>query len=108
MDLKDESLNLHKKYPGKLEVASKFPLRERKDLTLSYTPGVAFACLEIAADKEKVYEYTSKPRTIAVITDGSAVLGLGNIGPEASLPVMEGKAQLFKKISRVDAFSLFL
>jgi len=108
MDLKDESLNLHKKYPGKLEVASKFPLRERKDLTLSYTPGVAFACLEIAADKEKVYEYTSKPRTIAVITDGSAVLGLGNIGPEASLPVMEGKAQLFKEFGGVDAFPIAL
>jgi malate dehydrogenase (oxaloacetate-decarboxylating) len=108
MNIKEESLRLHRENRGKLEIISKIPLRTREDLTLSYTPGVAHACLEIAFDKEKVYEYTLKSRTIAVVTDGSAVLGLGNIGAEASLPVMEGKAQLFKEFGGVDAFPIAL
>jgi len=108
MPLRDEALELHRKYKGKLEIISRFPLRDKRDLSLAYTPGVAFACQEIAADAKKIYEYTSKPRTVAIITDGSAVLGLGNIGAEASLPVMEGKAQLFKEFGGVDAFPLAL
>ncbi|MBU1180186.1 NADP-dependent malic enzyme [Patescibacteria group bacterium] len=108
MSLKEEALELHRKYKGKLEVRSMMPLKTREDLSLAYTPGVAFACQEIAADKEKVYEYTSKGRMVAIVTDGSAVLGLGNIGAEASLPVMEGKAQLFKEFGGVDAFPIAL
>ncbi|MFH1193561.1 MAG: NADP-dependent malic enzyme [bacterium] len=108
MNLKEDALALHKKFKGKLEVVSKIPLKTREDLSLAYTPGVAFVCQEIAADKNKVYEYTSKGRMVAVVTDGSAVLGLGNIGPEASLPVMEGKAQLFKEFGGVDAFPIAL
>ncbi|MBU4421937.1 NADP-dependent malic enzyme [Patescibacteria group bacterium] len=108
MSLKEDALELHRKYKGKLEVKSLIPLKTREDLSLAYTPGVAFACQEIAADKEKVYEYTSKGRLVAIVTDGSAVLGLGNIGAEASLPVMEGKAQLFKEFGGVDAFPIAL
>ncbi len=84
------------------------PIENREDLSLAYTPGVAFACMEIAADKNKVYDYTFKGRMVAVVTDGTAVLGLGNIGPEASLPVMEGKCQLFKTFGGVDAFPIAL
>lgn len=101
-------MDLHKKFKGKLEVISKTPLKTKEDLSLAYTPGVAFPCREIAGNKEKVYEYTSKGRLVAIITDGSAVLGLGNIGAEASLPVMEGKAQLFKEFGGVDAFPIAL
>lgn len=108
MDLKEDALALHKKYRGKLEVRSLLPIKSREDLSLAYTPGVAFACLEIAADKNKIYDYTMKGRTVAVVTDGSAVLGLGNIGAEASLPVMEGKCQLFKEFGGVDAFPIAL
>ena len=108
MSLKEEALELHRKYKGKLEIISKIPLKTREDLSLAYTPGVAFACQEIAANKEKVYEYTFKGRFVAIVTDGSAVLGLGNIGAEASLPVMEGKAQLFKEFGGVDAFPIAL
>lgn len=108
MDIKEESLKLHEKLKGKIEVRSKMAVKERKDLSLLYTPGVAEACLRIAANKEDVYKYTMKGNCVAVITDGSAVLGLGNIGPEAGLPVMEGKALLFKEFAGIDAFPICL
>lgn len=102
-DVYSESLKLHKKAKGKIEIRSKVPLENKKDLSLAYTPGVAQPCKEINKDKSLVYEYTSKWNTVAVVTDGSAVLGLGNIGAEAALPVMEGKAILFKEFGGVDA-----
>jgi len=100
-DLKEKSLNLH--IGGKIEIKSKVKLEDKNDLALAYSPGVAYPCLEIAKDKELAYKYTAKSNTIAVITDGSAVLGLGNIGPDAAMPVMEGKCLLFKKFANVDA-----
>jgi len=103
-----KALELHKKHKGKIEVTSKVPLETREDLSLAYTPGVAEACREIAKDVSRVFEYTSKGNLVAVVSDGSAVLGLGNIGPEAGLPVMEGKAILFKKFGNVDAFPICL
>ena len=108
MSLKEDALALHKKRKGKLAVKSKVPLKTMQDLSLAYTPGVAEVCLAIAADKKTVYDYTMKRNTVAVVTDGSAVLGLGNIGPEAALPVMEGKSILFKELARVDAFPICL
>ncbi|MFQ6110499.1 MAG: NADP-dependent malic enzyme [Nitrospinota bacterium] len=93
---------------GKIEVISKVPCRDARDLTLAYTPGVAVPCREIAKDIEKVYEYTAKGNMVAVVTDGTAVLGLGDIGPEAGLPVMEGKCVLFKMLAGVDAFPICL
>lgn len=108
MDLKQEALKLHRDNQGKLEVISKVPLKDRNDLSLAYTPGVAEPCKEISKDKNLVYEYTSKGHMVAVVTDGSAVLGLGNIGPEAAMPVMEGKAVLFKNFGGVDAFPICL
>ncbi|MBS3125845.1 NADP-dependent malic enzyme [Candidatus Woesearchaeota archaeon] len=93
---------------GKIEVCSKIRIESRKDLSLVYTPGVAQACIEIAKNKDNVYNYTSKGNIVAIVTDGSAVLGLGNIGPEAALPVMEGKAVLFKEFGGVDAFPICL
>lgn len=102
--VKNEALQLHKKNRGKLSVESKVPVENEYDLSLAYTPGVAEPCRLIHADKELVYEYTGKGNMVAVVTDGTAVLGLGNIGPEAALPVMEGKAVLFKKFAGVDAF----
>lgn len=108
MELKEKALELHKRFKGKLEVRSLLPIKTRDDLSLAYTPGVAFVCQKIAADKNRIYDYTMKGRTVAVITDGSAVLGLGNIGAEASLPVMEGKCQLFKEFGGVDAFPIAL
>jgi malate dehydrogenase (oxaloacetate-decarboxylating) len=93
---------------GKIEVTSKFPLKTRADLSRAYTPGVARVCLAIAEDKSKVYSLTIKKNMVAVVTDGSAILGLGNLGPEASLPVMEGKAMLFKEFGGVDAFPIAL
>ncbi|HEV8130724.1 MAG TPA: malic enzyme-like NAD(P)-binding protein [Acidobacteriota bacterium] len=93
---------------GKIEVTSKFPLKTRADLSRAYTPGVARVCLSIAADKSKVHSLTIKKNMVAVVTDGSAILGLGNLGPEAALPVMEGKAMLFKEFAGVDAFPLAL
>ena len=101
-----EALTYHKNLKGKIEVISRAKITSREDLSLAYTPGVAEPCLEIAKDKEKVYEYTRKQNMVAVITDGTAVLGLGDIGPEASLPVMEGKCVLFKEFGGVDAFPL--
>ncbi|MFT7616310.1 MAG: malate dehydrogenase (oxaloacetate-decarboxylating) [Candidatus Woesearchaeota archaeon] len=103
-----KALEMHKKHRGKLTVQSAIPVQTKDDLSTAYTPGVAAPCLEIAADIRKVYDYTIKSHTVGVITDGSAVLGLGNIGPEASLPVMEGKALLFKEFANVDAFPIAL
>ena len=105
-DIQKQSLELHRKTKGKIAIQSKMPLKTRLDLSLAYTPGVAEPCREIAKNKEKVYEYTSKGNMVAVVTDGTAVLGLGDIGPEAGLPVMEGKAILFKKFGGVDAFPI--
>ena len=97
MDLKEESLKLHKEKNGKLEVKSKVKIENQHDLSLAYTPGVAYACKEIEANPDEAYTYTSKSNMVAVITDGSAVLGLGNIGPYAAIPVMEGKSILMKE-----------
>lgn len=107
-DYNEESLKAHKKYGGKLGIYSKMPLDTREDLSIAYTPGVAKPCSEIAEDKRKAYDYTWKKNSVAVVSDGSAVLGLGNIGPEASLPVMEGKCVLFKKFADVDAVPVVL
>lgn len=108
MDVKKESLELHEKLRGKISVVSKMPVKERRDLSLLYTPGVAEPCRKIAENKEDVYKYTMKGNTVAVISDGSAVLGLGNIGAEAGLPVMEGKALLFREFAGIDAFPICL
>jgi len=102
-DIYSDSLELHRKAKGKIEIRSKVPLKDKRDLSLAYTPGVAEPCRRIKEDSHLVYEYTSKWNTVAVVTDGSAVLGLGNIGAEAALPVMEGKAILFKEFGGVDA-----
>ena len=102
------SLELHRKYRGKLLVLSKVPLDSKEDLSVFYTPGVAEPCLEIAKNPEAVYGYTIKGNAIAVVTDGSAVLGLGNIGPEAGMPVMEGKCGLFKRFAGIDAWPICL
>lgn len=106
--LREEALHMHKVHQGKLETVSKVRVENAKDLSLAYSPGVAEPCKEIYDDKSKVYEYTMKGNMVAVVTDGTAVLGLGNIGPEASLPVMEGKAVLFKSFAGVDAFPIAL
>ncbi len=102
------SIKMHIKHKGKIEVISKIPVITKDDLSTAYTPGVAQPCREIAKDKELAYKYTMKQNMVAVISDGSAVLGLGNIGPEAALPVMEGKALLFKEFAGVDAFPIVL
>src|SRR3989339_836073 len=99
-------LEFHEKYKGKLSVNSKVPLKDMKDLSIAYTPGVAEPCKEINKDISKVYKYTIKQNSVAVVSDGSAVLGLGNIGAEAALPVMEGKCLLFKAFGDVDAFPI--
>ncbi len=106
MATQNEALLFHLKHRGKLEVCSKVPVNDKHSLSLAYTPGVAEACKEIAKDREAVYNYTSKWNTVAVVSDGTAVLGLGDIGPEAALPVMEGKAILFKQFAGVDAFPI--
>ena len=106
MDYAKESLKLHGQWQGKIEVVSRVALENRGDLSLAYTPGVASPCLEIQKDISKSYELTRRHNLCAVITDGSAVLGLGNIGPEAGMPVMEGKCALFKAFGDVDAFPL--
>ncbi|MFA5348387.1 MAG: NADP-dependent malic enzyme [Methanoregula sp.] len=105
-DVYTESLELHKKYRGKIEIHSKVPIRNRRDLSLAYTPGVGAVCKEIHRDKNLAYKYTLKANTIAIVTDGSRVLSLGNIGGYAALPVMEGKALLFKKLAGIDAFPI--
>lgn len=106
MDIYKESLKLHKKLKWKLAVKSKFMVKNKHDLSLVYTPGVAEVCREIAKDPSKAYEYTIKNNAIAIVSDGSAVLGLGNIGPYAAIPVMEGKALLFKEYANIDAFPI--
>ncbi len=108
MDYDKEAIKMHKEKKGKIEVVSKVKLENKDDMSIAYTPGVAEPCREIAKDKEKVYDYTAKGNMVAVVTDGSAVLGLGNIGAEAALPVMEGKAILFKEFGNVDAFPICL
>jgi len=105
-DIYAESLELHRKHKGKIEVYSKVPVTNRKDLSLAYTPGVAEVCREIHKNKDLAYKYTLKANTIAIVTDGSRVLSLGNIGGYAAIPVMEGKALLFKKLAGIDAFPL--
>ena len=106
MNIKEESLNAHYEWKGKIEVVSRIPINDRHDLSLAYTPGVAEPCLEIQKDVNKSYELTRRSNLVAVITDGTAVLGLGDIGPEAGMPVMEGKCVLFKEFAGVDAFPL--
>lgn len=108
MTISEKALKLHDEWKGKLDVRSKVAVKSREDLALAYTPGVAEPCKEIAKDKEAVYKYTMKGNTIAVISDGSAVLGLGNIGAKAALPVMEGKAVLFKEFGGVNAVPICL
>ncbi|MFQ3542515.1 malic enzyme-like NAD(P)-binding protein [Halobacillus rhizosphaerae] len=107
-NLRDEALHIHRVNKGKLETHSKVPIRNARDLSLAYSPGVAEPCKEIYDHRETVYDYTMKGNMVAVVSDGSAVLGLGNIGPEAALPVMEGKAALFKSFAGVDAFPICL
>jgi len=108
MTLREEALHIHQVSKGKLETKSKVPVKNAKDLSLAYSPGVAEPCKEIYDDKGKVFDYTMKGNMVAVVSDGTAVLGLGNIGPEAALPVMEGKAVLFKSFAGVDAFPICL
>ncbi|MFC3039532.1 NADP-dependent malic enzyme [Virgibacillus xinjiangensis] len=106
--LREESLQMHKDNKGKLETSAKVAVRNPYELSLAYSPGVAEPCKEIAENKERVFDYTMKGNMVAVVSDGSAVLGLGDIGPEAALPVMEGKAVLFKSFAGVDAFPICL
>jgi len=106
MDIRQESLKLHGEWKGKIEVISTVPVKDARDLSLAYTPGVAEPCLAIEKDINLSYEYTRRWNLVAVITDGTAVLGLGDIGPEAGMPVMEGKCVLFKTFGNVDAFPL--
>lgn len=104
----EKALLMHEKWNGKLEIVSKSPVKSREDLAVAYTPGVAEPCKVIAEDKEAAYKYTMKANTVAVVSDGSAVLGLGNIGPHAAMPVMEGKAVLFKEFGGVNAVPICL
>jgi len=108
MDVYKKSLALHKKHSGKIEIKGKVKVKNREDLSLAYTPGVGQVCLEISKDPKKVYEYTVKKNMVAVVSDGSAVLGLGNLGALGAIPVMEGKALLFKEFAGVDAFPICL
>lgn len=104
----EKALSLHEKWKGKLEITSKAKVKSREDLALAYTPGVAEPCKVIAENPEAAYKYTIKSNTIAVVSDGSAVLGLGNIGPLAAMPVMEGKAVLFKEFGGINAIPICL
>ena len=108
MDTNEKAIEMHKKWNGKLETISKTPVKTREDLSIAYTPGVAAPCRIIAANKEEAYTYTMKANTVAVVSDGSAVLGLGNIGPYAAMPVMEGKCVLFKEFGNVNAVPICL
>lgn len=107
-DVYKKSLELHREKKGKLEVVSKIKIEDKESLSLAYTPGVAEVCREIARDKSQVFSLTIKENTVAVVSDGSAILGLGNLGPEAAIPVMEGKCALFKEFAGVDAFPICL
>ncbi len=107
-DIKEKAIELHDAYRGKIQMLPKVPVRDRKDLSIWYTPGVAEPCKAIAEDKDKVYEYTNKGNTVAVVSDATRILGLGDIGPLAGLPVMEGKALLFKHFGGVDAVPIML
>lgn len=107
-DVYQDALKLHEKSKGKLEVSLKVPLEKSEDLSLAYTPGVAEPCREIAKNKDEAYKYTWKQNSVAVVSDGTAVLGLGDIGPEAALPVMEGKSILFKQFGNIDAVPICL
>ena len=104
MDKKQLAIEKHKEWRGKIEIISRAPVTNREELSIAYTPGVAEPCLLIAEDEDKAYDYTRKGNLVAVITDGTAVLGLGDIGPSAGMPVMEGKCALFKAFADVDAF----
>ncbi|PHV70041.1 NAD-dependent malic enzyme [Sporanaerobium hydrogeniformans] len=106
MNLREEALSKHEEWQGKLEVVAKAKVDNSKDLSIAYTPGVAEPCKEIAANRENVYKYTMKGNTVAVISDGTAVLGLGDIGPEAAMPVMEGKAVLFREFAGINAIPI--
>ena len=106
MNIREESLQKHYEWGGKIEVISRAPINTREDLSLAYTPGVAEPCLEIQKDYNKSYDLTRRHNLVAVVTDGTAVLGLGDIGPEAGMPVMEGKCALFKEFANVDAFPI--
>ncbi len=108
MDYNELSLKMHEAGPGKLQVTSRVQVKTREDLSTAYTPGVAEPCRKIRDNKQDVYKYTCKSNTVAVVSDGTAVLGLGDIGPEAAIPVMEGKAILFKEFAGVDAFPICL
>ncbi|MGW7976088.1 NAD-dependent malic enzyme [Staphylococcus xylosus] len=108
MTLRDDALEMHRRNQGKLQVSPKVKVTNKEELSLAYSPGVAEPCKEIHEDKRKVFEYTMKSNTVAVVTDGTAVLGLGDIGPEASIPVMEGKAVLFKSFSGIDGVPIAL
>lgn len=108
MSIDEESLELHRKLNGKLKVVAKTNIESARDLSLLYTPGVAKACLEIAKNKEKAYELTIKGKNVAIVSDGTRVLGLGDIGPEAALPVMEGKAMIMQQFSGIDAYPVCL
>lgn len=107
-DYQKLSIQIHKRVRGKIEVVSKLPIENREDLSVAYTPGVAGPALAIAKNKKLAYDMTSTKNAVAIVSDGSAVLGLGNIGPEASLPIMEGKAALFKRFAGIDAFPIVL
>jgi len=106
MDYKQESLKLHESLKGKLAILPKIKVKTRDDLSIAYTPGVAQPCIEIAKNKDLIYKYSPKGNAVAVVTDGSAVLGLGNIGPEAGYPVMEGKSLLFKEFGNIDSYPI--
>ena len=106
MEEKSKALKKHMEWKGKLEVVTKAKIDSMEDLALAYTPGVAEPCLEIARDESLAYEYTGKGNLVAVITDGTAVLGLGDIGPSAGMPVMEGKCALFKRFAGIDAIPI--
>ena len=106
MDIYEESTALHKKLGGKLEITSKYEIKDQHDLSMVYTPGVAQVCRDIAEDESKAYELTIKRNTVAIVSDGSAVLGLGNIGAKGAIPVIEGKAMLFKEYADIDAFPI--
>ena len=108
MSIDEKAIFLHKQWNGKIETCAKAPVKSREDLSIAYTPGVAAPCRIIAEDKDAAYTYTLKANTVAVVSDGSAVLGLGNIGPEAAMPVMEGKCVLFKEFGGVNAFPICL